>query len=557
MKKLFLMLVLLASFQIRIFAQETEMLPVERNGKWGYVYTTGKSAIPFRYEWAGVFVDGLAPTKINGKYGFINKSGKTVIPYIYEAASEFSDGLSDVIKDGCPGCINLDGKWFESRKDAIRSFSSYARPIIERDVNEWQKKGEFEKTDDWMARVNEITRKSRIDSLISEIKQSYINTVGGSIKSKKEITAYDADGEIYMIKDSAFGNILVPVPVTDAPFFKENFASASIIDKYCVSSDTLALAESEFRFPDGRKYYYRNNAGIEFSALNVEYSFDAIDLSGANDSFDNRSTIRTTNIRLGQSDVDKNIPHNDTVRAKTFAVIIANENYQRVSHVPFAVNDGTAFAEYCRQTLGIPDKNIHLVTDATLVNMWEQAQWLSEVAGAHKGDASIIFYYAGHGIPDESTRNAYLLPVDGRGNNVVTGYRLGELYATLSKNPTASTIVFLDACFSGAERNGNVVTQARGVAIKSKQDSPVGEMVVFSAAQGDETAYPYKEKSHGLFTYYLLKKLQDTKGNVLLGELADYITDEVSRQSIVENAKSQTPTVAASVHRSDWKTMKL
>lgn len=149
------------------------------------------------------------------------------------------------------------------------------------------------------------------------------------------------------------------------------------------------------------------------------------------------------------------------------------------------------------------------------------------------------------------------MPVDGRGNNVVTGYRLGELYATLSKNPTASTIVFLDACFSGAERNGNVVTQARGVAIKSKQDSPVGEMVVFSAAQEDETAYPYKEKSHGLFTYYLLKKLQDTKGNVLLGELADYITDEVSRQSIVENAKSQTPSVSASVHRSDWKTMKL
>ena len=274
---------------------------MERNGKWGYVYTTGKSAISFRYEWAGSFSDGLAPTKINGKFGFINKSGKTVIPYIYEAASEFSDGLSDVIKDGCPGCINIDGRWFESRKDAIRSFSSYARPIIEKDVNEWQKKGEFEKTDDWMSRVNEVTRKSRIDSLISEMKQSYVKTVGESIKSKKEITDYDADGEIYMIKDSAFGNIFVPVPVADAPFFKENFANASIIDKYCVSSDTLALAESEFRFPDGRKYYYRNDAGIEFSAVNVEYSFDAIDLSGANDSFDNKSTIRTKNILLGQS----------------------------------------------------------------------------------------------------------------------------------------------------------------------------------------------------------------------------------------------------------------
>ena len=63
------------------------------------------------------------------------------------------------------------------------------------------------------------------------------------------------------------------------------------------------------------------------------------------------------------------------------------------------------------------------------------------------------------------------------------------------------------------------------------------------AATGDQTAYPYEEKGHGLFTYFLLKKLRDTRGNVTLGELGDYVSTEVSRQSVVVNNKKQTPTV--------------
>ncbi|MDR1681891.1 MAG: hypothetical protein LBS25_00665, partial [Candidatus Symbiothrix sp.] len=74
----------------------------------------------------------------------------------------------------------------------------------------------------------------------------------------------------------------------------------------------------------------------------------------------------------------------------------------------------------------------------------------------------------------------------------------------------------------------------------------------------DETAYPYKEKGHGLFTYFLLKKWQETKGEATLGELSDYIITNVSQQSIVVNRKSQTPTVIASAGLSNkWQEIKL
>ena len=82
--------------------------------------------------------------------------------------------------------------------------------------------------------------------------------------------------------------------------------------------------------------------------------------------------------------------------------------------------------------------------------------------------------------------------------------------------------------------------------------------MVFSAAQGDETAYPNREQQHGLFTYYLLKKLQETEGNVGLKELGDYVTKQVSQQSLLLNSKKQTPCVTPSAEvGTEWENWKL
>lgn len=269
-------------------------------------------------------------------------------------------------------------------------------------------------------------------------------------------------------------------------------------------------------------------------------------------------TAPSTKAEETKADVDVNLPTTTSINNNTFAVIIANEHYQDVAPVPFANNDGAIFAEYCKQSLGLPTTNVRLVKDATLNNMKREINWLKQVADAYKGSAKIIVYYAGHGIPDEGTRNAYLLPVDGFGTDITTGYSLQDLYATLGSLQAKSITVFLDACFSGAMRDGNMMASARGVAIKAKSSTPKGNMVVFSAASGDETAYPYKEKQHGLFTYYLLKKLQLSKGNISLGELQNYVADEVAKRSIVVNGKSQTPTVSPSANIGEgWKSWTL
>lgn len=241
----------------------------------------------------------------------------------------------------------------------------------------------------------------------------------------------------------------------------------------------------------------------------------------------------------------------------TFVVIISNEDYQNETNVDYAKNDGMAFKECCNKSLGIPDKNVHYVTNATLNNIIGELDWIQHVCEAYEGGANVIFYYAGHGLPDESSGSSYILPVDGNSRILRTCLSLNELYNNLGKLPAKKVTILLDACFSGAKRDGGMLAAARGVAIKAKPQSPLGSMVVFSAAQGEETAYKYDDAKHGLFTFFLLEKLNSSKGNVTFDELSKYVIDQVKRFSILENGKSQSPSVMTSDNlRTTWKLMK-
>ncbi|MBO6025801.1 MAG: caspase family protein [Bacteroidales bacterium] len=258
---------------------------------------------------------------------------------------------------------------------------------------------------------------------------------------------------------------------------------------------------------------------------------------------------------VAASDVDIDIPVTKEVNDRTFAVIVANEAYQREQDVTFAIHDGEIFREYCLNTLGIPERNIHMVADATLNNMRFELDWLKGALEAYQGESRGIFYYSGHGIPDETSRNAYLMPVDGYVGNRVSGYAIDTLYAFLGSAGADLMLYFIDACFSGATRDGNMLAETRGVTVNSKAGVLQGNAVALTAAQGNETAQAHQEKSHGLFTYFLLKKLKETQGDMTLGELSDYLNENVSRTSADKGMKLQHPSAESSME--GWKSLKL
>lgn len=247
-------------------------------------------------------------------------------------------------------------------------------------------------------------------------------------------------------------------------------------------------------------------------------------------------------------DVDIDIPVVNTDKnTNTYCVIIANEKYEDVPVVDFAERDGAIFREYCIKTLGVPEKQVKTFINASYTDIKRALNWVETMSDISEGQSKVIFYYAGHGIPNEKDKTAYLIPTDGFPKDITTCFKLSDLYARLGKLKTQNVTVLLDACFSGVKRgSGQALVAARGVAIKPKNEVLTGNMVVFTAASDDETALSYNDKRHGMFTYFLLDKLKKTQGNATFGEIFSSISVDVKKNSMLENDKLQTPSVNVS-----------
>lgn len=437
--------------------------------------------------------------------------------------------------------------------EAIPAYSAFAKNYIEEKIEKWQQKDPYETLDEFRARVTEAKRDEMIKELKRKAEAEYISTYQDKVNlTQLELKPYDAENGVFLVTSEMLGQMIVPVPRenNEARLFESNWNGMQFNNpKYFINDDHLALASLTFVTPMGKQYQYDNDAALNYTETNVDVNFKPIDqslLADANTGSGKKQKVQKKEVSIGQSDVDVDIPETGTGNSKTFAVIIANEHYYNVAGVPMALNDGSTFKAYCQKTLGMPEENVRYYPDASYGMMLRAIRDIRDIANAFSGDINVVFYYAGHGIPNESTKDAYLLPVDADGTQTEGCYSLNKLYGELGALSAKSVVVFLDACFSGSKREQGMLASARGVALTPKKEAPRGNMVVFSAATDDETAFPYEQKGHGLFTYYLLKKLQETKGDVSLGELSTYITENVKRQSVVINRKVQTPTATPS-----------
>ena len=432
-----------------------------------------------------------------------------------------------------------------------KSFDYHANSYILPRIKEWQQKRDFETTAQYQARVTKENQEKKIAELMQEAIKDYTK----KNPLKVDVGAYDADYELYAL-NSNYGKKHVKIPLSEAPKFREDFKNATFTASYIATEDGLQINDLDIAL--NGKTYHAEQSATELAATTLDIDLPEVEIPlAANPQGNVAQQTPTKPVAIDRS-IDQHIPTGTGQNAKTFAVIIGNEKYTQVAQVPYAQNDAKVFAEYCKRTLGLPDNNVKVYENATYGTMIGAMTELQKIARAFKGDCNFIFYYAGHGIPDEETGEAYLLPIDGNGLNTEVCYPLNRLYRELGELQSQGVAAFIDACFSGAQRGNGMVVAARGVAIKAKANAPTGKTVVFSAATDKQTALPFTEKGHGMFTYYLLKKLQETKGEATLGELGEYVCDEVAKQAIVTNGKEQTPVVLASPTLSgEWKNMKL
>ena len=203
-------------------------------------------------------------------------------------------------------------------------------------------------------------------------------------------------------------------------------------------------------------------------------------------------------------------------RPDALGVIFGIEDYRYAPAVTFARNDATVMRDYFIHTLGLNEANVYMrldrdATQGEFRKVFDPTQgWLARRIVS--GVSEVFVYYVGHGAPDVSTGDAFLMPADGDPNYPATSYRIAELYRSLEQLPAKRVTIVLDACFSGRAGRGKQVEPlmagTRGIGVEPRFVRPGENTVVLTASAGNQVSSGYPEKTHGLFTYFLLKGLQ-------------------------------------------------
>ena len=248
---------------------------------------------------------------------------------------------------------------------------------------------------------------------------------------------------------------------------------------------------------------------------------------------------QTATVTASDSELLSGLTQIKTPDRNKYALIIGNEDYNSFKqqtlyepNVDFAVSDAEAFSEYAKNIIGVPESNIVLLRNATYSQMNLNINKIARIASLSPGQVELYVYYAGHGQVDGTTKESYLIPVDVSTTAPSEGIKLEKLYATLSESGCRRAMVFLDACYSGV---------GRGIIIQPKATPVKGNLVVMTASSATQRSMPYQEKGHGMFTYFLLKQLKDSYGDITIEDLFKSVKQEVQSNSIWINNMEQTP----------------
>jgi formylglycine-generating enzyme required for sulfatase activity len=239
------------------------------------------------------------------------------------------------------------------------------------------------------------------------------------------------------------------------------------------------------------------------------------------------------------------------------AVVVGIETYAfGLPPAPYAVRDARVFADFLRDTVGVPRQRVKELTgdfaisDAIVDEVREKAKLVGP-------GGTLWIYFSGHGAPapdgDAFLYGAAVNP-DGRyvEKQAVRRSALQKLAAGVPAG--ARAMIVLDACFSGKGRDGAALGNTRFAAPASLLAAP--KVAVWTAAQGSEYAGPLEPARHGLFTYFAVGALSgwadaDRDGKVDLREAERSVRDNMSL-ALERTGRAQAPELTAPDDADRW-----
>ena len=228
-------------------------------------------------------------------------------------------------------------------------------------------------------------------------------------------------------------------------------------------------------------------------------------------------------------------------RPDDFALVVGIEKYSGLPSADFAERDAAAMHAHLL-ALGFPERNVVFLRGSEAVKSGIEKYVESWLPRNVKEGSKVVVYFSGHGAPDPAKGTAYLVPWDGDAKFLEhTGYPLERLYRKLNDLKAKEVLVAMDACFSGYGGHSVIAKGTRPLVTKIDDGrGALGRVVALSASGLDEITGSEESQGHGLFTYHLLKGLQEKSGRVTVRELYDALKPQVQDAARRQN-RDQTP----------------
>jgi Caspase domain len=246
-------------------------------------------------------------------------------------------------------------------------------------------------------------------------------------------------------------------------------------------------------------------------------------------------------------------------KTKRFALLIGVDEYQdqQINRLSGASNDAKALEDALVRYAGfLREQVILLASDQPVDRQPTRANIIRRLSNLRKAvpeDGLLLVSFAGHGI--ERKGKAYLLPMDAQINSDIDLVEDSSISVETMRDKIRETgvkqiVMILDACRNnpatgrGSLHNTLTPSYVNGFNFNLRNQKVIAFVTLYAAAIG-QTAYEYRYRKQGYFTWALCEGLKgmaaNKEGEVTLGLLVKYVQARVAEQVRVDLGKEQIP----------------
>jgi hypothetical protein len=195
---------------------------------------------------------------------------------------------------------------------------------------------------------------------------------------------------------------------------------------------------------------------------------------------------------------------------KSHALVIGIDAYQNVSPLMHAANDARAVAEILAKKFDFLTDNVRVLLDskATRENIAKEFLLLADSSKVGPDDRILIFF-AGHGHTVSGRRGeiGFLVPVDGKADELATLIRWDELTRNADLIPAKHMLFLMDACYGGLALTRKTIPPGSMRFLKDMLQRYSRQ--VLTAGKADEVVSDAggTRPNHSIFTSHLLDGL--------------------------------------------------